>query len=60
MEEEEGRGGKRREEEAGGRREGRTMSRSSFTAAVWPFMAASIRGEIPSLEPGGGVRRSEE
>ena len=27
------------------------MSSSSFTAAVCPFMAASIRGLIPSLEP---------
>lgn len=27
------------------------QSSSSRTAAVWPFIAASIRGEIPSFEP---------
>lgn len=27
------------------------MSKSSLTAAVWPFMAANINGEMPSLLP---------
>ena len=27
------------------------MSRSSLTVEVWPFIAANISGEIPSLLP---------
>ena len=27
------------------------MSKSSFTDAVWPFMAANMRGEMPNLDP---------
>ena len=27
------------------------MSKSNFTDAVWPFMAANMRGEMPNLDP---------